>query len=164
MMLKWLVGFVLAVTLASCGGDKQVGTDSLVNFKDQAQQRLGQSTPTPAPKAGTASTANPGKAAVAAPTTQAPPKTAPSIEIKIQSDSAGSYFDPSAVQVTVGATIRWVNGDTATRSIESDTDVFSSGPISPGASWSWMAAKVGKFNYHDGTRPYAVASVEVRPE
>jgi plastocyanin len=167
VLMTVLCGVLL---LAACGGDNKVGDDSLLNFKDQAQQRLGATTTTAAvattvaPGAkgqlglGAATTAPPQKAVV---TTQ-PPQQAPAFEIDINGDgTASTQFDPAAARVFRGSTVRWVNKDTQPRSVEADTGAFKSGPIPPGGSWTYQAGTVGTFNYHDGTRPYAVGSFEV---
>jgi hypothetical protein len=44
----------------------------------------------------------------------------------------------------------------------SDAGVFDSGPIAPGATWDWVAQGAGDYNYSDGTRPYAVGTIQVR--
>lgn len=127
------------VMFAACGDSAKVGDESLLSFEDQAQQRLDQSTPK----------------------TQDDSKVAIAVSINADTSGAGS-FDPSVARVFTGSTVRWVNKDTVARSVESDTGTFSSGSIKPGDSWSFQFKRAGKFNYHDGTRPYAVAAIEVR--
>jgi plastocyanin len=159
-----------AVALAGCGGNNKVGDKSLANFKGEAQRRLGATTTT-APTATTAGAsgghlglgggATSTTAAKAVATTQAPQQQVQVIDIN--GDSAGTtQFDPTPIRVSVGTLVKWVNKDTVPRSVESDTGAFSpSGPIAPGASWPYRATTPGQFNYHDGTRPYAIGSLEV---
>jgi plastocyanin len=152
---------VIAAVLSGCGGKSKVGNQSLLNFKDQAQQRLGGATPTPARTAAPAATAAPkGAVAAATPAPKAADEPA-AIVIAINSDSVGTSFDPTVARVVVGAPVEWVNRDSSARSVEADGGQFDSGPIKPGASWSWTPTAAGKINYHDGTRPYAVAALEV---
>jgi plastocyanin len=158
------LGVCTAMLLAACGESNKVGSKSLINFQDEAQQRLGQSTPSPAPAPVAAATAGaPGKQALAAPT--AAPRQASeeqvALTIAINDDSAGTNFDPSVARVLAGSQVRWVNNDKVPRSVESDTGAFASGMLQPGAAWIWKFKAAGKFNYHDGTRPYAVGLVEV---
>ena len=163
------VALLVGLALAGCGSNNKVGDKSLVNFKDQTQQRLGGTSTTVGGPATTAAGGGGhlgigGATTTAAPrvaTTQ-PPQQQQSFEIDINGDNAGTtQFDPSAARVFAGTTVRFVNKDTVTRSVESDSGAFASGSIAPGASWSYKAGSAGQFNYHDGTRPYAVGSLEV---
>jgi plastocyanin len=86
------------------------------------------------------------------------------ILISINGDSGGAtttQFDPSAARVFVGSLVEWVNHDKVARSVVADNHVFGSAMLAPGATFSYRAVTVGTFNYHDGTRPYAVGSLEV---
>ena len=171
--MKVLLVAFLALAFAACGDDSKVGDESLLNFEEQAeQQRLGQTTSTAAPattapgappKAGVgATTTAPPTTAAPRATTTAPPQQQPSFEIAIHGDVGGqSQFDPAAARVLRGVLVKWVNRDSEARSVEADGGVFSSGPIAPGGSFTWKADTPGRVNYHDGTRPYAVAFVEV---
>ena len=169
------IAIVLFVLLVSaCGKDNKVGDDSLLNFKDQAQkERLGETTTT-APQAST--TAPPTTAAAAGgkgalrntTTTAAAAATTTTavvaFEIAINSDGGGTQFAPPSAQVYVNTLVRWTNKDTVARSVESDDgSSFRSPSIPPGGTFTYRATKTGRFNYHDGTRPYAVASLEVTP-
>lgn len=165
-----LIALVLttALAVAACGEDSSVGSDELLEGGVTGETRLGETTTTTteAPVA-----AQPQEAAptTAAPTT-APPETAPptteavqqvSLEVAIQPDSAGNQFEPRIGRVFVGSIIRFTNTDSVPRSVEADSGAFSSGPIAPGASWDYTASTPGSFNYTDGTRPYAVGTLEV---
>jgi plastocyanin len=166
-------------TLAACGEDNKVGNDKLLTFEEQAKKAaLGATTSTTAAPATTIAAEGSDKAALgkattttAAPaTTEAPRETTTTVaevrayDITVNSDNSGTtQFDPSSAAVYVGTVIRFTNTDHVARSIEADDGAFNSGPIPPGGNWLYKAAKAGKFNYHDGTRPYAVGNFEVLP-
>jgi plastocyanin len=169
MRLRYLLVLVLlaGLVLVGCGSDNKVGDDSLVNFKDQAQERLGARTTTTAGVATTLAERG-GQLAVGATTTTRPTATtAPApkqqtFEIDINSDTAGTtQFDPAAARVFKGTLVTWTNKDAVVRSVEADNGAFKSPSIPPGGTFSVTANTPGSFNYHDGTRPYAVASLEV---
>ncbi|HEX2850333.1 MAG TPA: hypothetical protein VHN98_07260 [Acidimicrobiales bacterium] len=173
-----LVALVAALALAGCGEKNKVGSGVDLNIKDaagQGQGRLGErtTTTTAAAVASTEVQAKAGIGVSTAPSTTTTARPAPtttttqqvaSIEIVINGDNATStQFDPAGARVYVGSIVKWTNKDAQPRSVEADDGSFASGPIAPGQSWSYTAAKAGSFNYHDGTRPYAVASIEVVP-
>lgn len=146
----------------SCSQEHGIGDESLLDFQEREQQRLGQASPTPSPEPQEQAPAPKEKQGVGQqqPQQQAQPQQ-PAIEIAIQSDNAGSAFNPSVVRVSQGGKVSWINRDSVVRSVEADNGAFKSGPIAPGESWTWTATVTGKHGYHDGTRPYAVASLEV---
>ena len=150
----------LPTILAACSSKKDVGSDALLKGTDNKQDdtRLGQTTTTAAPKGSPSTTAKP-TATTAPPTTQA---AAPSVEVTINSDTtAGGQFQPRVVQVPAGSIVRFINKDSKARSVVSDDNVFSSGDIAPGATWDWTAGGAGSYNYSDGSRPYAVGTIDV---
>lgn len=170
---------VAALLLAACGEDNKVGEEVDLGIKSEVEQeRLGARTTTTAAPATTAVT-QPQKASVGATTappatqapTTAPPTTAPpttaapervAIEISINGDSSGTtQFEPSQTRVFVGSLVKWTNRDSVARSVEADDGSFKSGLLEPGQSFTYRAEKVGRFNYTDGTRPYAVGALEV---
>jgi len=154
---------------AACGGEKDVGDESLLEGTDGGEDdgRLGETTTTTttAPAAPTETTAPAAPTETTAPPATQPPTTvaaAPSVEVAINSDTtAGGQFQPRVAQVPSGAIVRFVNRDSVPRSVVADTGAFDSGEIAPGGSWDWVAGGAGSYNYSDGTRPYAVGSVEV---
>jgi plastocyanin len=81
--------------------------------------------------------------------------------IKIQNDSVGFQFEPRVATVAMGTTVRWTNVDSVPRSVEADNGEFTSASIPPGASFDYVTIVKGTFNYHDGTRPYGVGTLQV---
>lgn len=159
---------LIVLAVSACGSSNKVGSKSLVNFKDQTQQRLGVTTTTAA-RSDTTAAGTGGHLGVGASTTTTAAArattTAPaqqSFEIDINGDNSGTtQFDPSAARVFAGTTVRFVNKDSVARSVEADNGSFASGSIAPGGTWNYKAGTAGQFNYHDGTRPYAVGNLEV---
>lgn len=157
------------IALAGACSDKSKvgeGIDESQLSSGGSGPRLGETTTTEAPATTTppaaVTTAKP--AATTAPPATAPPTTAQAvaITIKIQSDTtAGGQFNPSQVAVKKGALVRWTNTDTVERSVEADNGAFQSPMIPAGGSWDYKTVQAGSFNYHDGTRPYAVGALVV---
>ena len=158
---KALVLILALVLLAgACSSKKDVGSDALLKGTDgkQGDTRLGQTTTTAPPKDAPSTTAKP-TATTAPPTTQA---AAPAVEVTINSDTtAGGQFQPRVVQVPSGSIVRFINKDAKARSVVSDDGVFNSGDIAPGGKWDWTAGGAGSYNYSDGSRPYAVGTIDV---
>lgn len=164
-----ILAFVALVSLAACGEDNAVGEGVDLNIKDQAEgARLGETTTTvtaaEAPDQQrvalgdtTTTTAAP------ATTTTAPPERV-ALTISINSDSgSATQFSPSAARVFRGSLVEWVNNDTVARSVVADDGAFDSGMIAPGGAFRYRADTAGTFNYTDGTRPYAVGTLDVVP-
>lgn len=154
------------LVLVACGENTKVGSEQLLDFEEEVQKGLGGKAVTPAPAATVAPQASvpaSRRAAIGA-QKDTPRQNVATIDIQIQGDRVGSAFKPVVAVVFVGSIAKWTNTDTKARSVEADGDEFTSGPIAPGAAWSYTTTKPGKFNYHDGTRPYAVATLEVRPK
>ena len=162
---------LLAVLLAvgtACSDDAEVGEGVETEGLDGSGERLGAVTTTTAPPTtvAPATTAPPRAAPTTAPSRPtAPPTTRAAqqaaIEIKIQGDTQGSQFDPRLAQVRSGSVVKWVNVDSEPRSVAADNGAFRSPLIAPGASFELKAPAPGQYNYHDGTRPYAVAQLQV---
>jgi plastocyanin len=174
------VALLVLPLLAGCSGNKEVGKGlKTEGFNAAGGSRLGDpaSTTTAPPAAAPATTAPAAAPKPTTPTTKpaakptptvatAPPPAQPAqqvaIEIKIHGDNAGtSQFDPSLARIYSGTCAKFTNADTVVRSADADGGGFSTGSIQPAASAVVCPSQAGKFNYHDGTRPYAVASLEV---
>jgi plastocyanin len=176
------VASLALVTSAACGSDNKVGDDSLLNFKEQAGNRLGETTTTTAaattttaqgavttttkPKAGAGSaatntTVKPGTAATVTTATTAPAAVQTTREIYIYGDDAPQPLDPQIQTAYVGSVIRWINKDTVPRSVRADSGQFASPAIKPGGAWDYTAGTVGTFAYGDDTRPYVKGELRV---
>jgi plastocyanin len=159
--------FIATAAVAGCGGSSY-GSTPLVGSSG-GQVALGSGTPTPTASAAPAQTAAqtpPAQtsAPVATPRPTPPPtQKAAGFDITINGDNTSQpQFSPPAAKVYTGTVITFTNHDSVPRSVVSDNSgVFDSGPIPPGGTWKYTAATVGTFNYHDGTRPYAVAYFQV---
>ena len=57
-------------------------------------------------------------------------------------------FAPGRIQVLVGDTVVWRNGDGTNHTVTSDDDVFDSGYIAPGLTYARAFTKTGTFAYH----------------
>jgi hypothetical protein len=180
-MVLLLAGLALT-TSAACGSDNKVGDESLLNFKEQANERLGETTTTTAaatttsaagvvtsttkPKAGagaaaTSTTARPGTAATVTTATTAPANVQTVREIHIYGDDAALPLDPQVQTAYTGSIIRWVNKDSVDRQVRADSGQFASPVIKPGGSWDYTANTVGTFAYGDDTRPYVKGELRV---
>jgi hypothetical protein len=181
-MVLLLAGLTL-VTSAACGSDNKVGDESLLNFKEQANERLGETTTTTAaattttaaqgvvttttkPKAGggaTSTTAKAGTAATVTTSTTAPAavQTVREIFIYGDNDPAHDVLEPQIQTAYVGSIIRWINKDSVPRAVRAQSGQFASPVIQPGASWDYPARTAGQFDYGDDTRPYVTGQLLV---
>jgi plastocyanin len=72
-----------------------------------------------------------------------------------------SGFNPYYIRVFQGGIIQVTNKDSQPRSVTADRGEFDSGSLAPGAQWTYEATTLGKFNFHDETRPFVVGTLEV---
>ena len=63
------------------------------------------------------------------------------------SSSNGQFYSPANYTVTAGTTVTWVNHDGTTHSVTSDTGLFDSGPLPPGAAFSYTFTQPGTYHY-----------------
>jgi hypothetical protein len=85
-------------------------------------------------------------------------------EAAVTFDITSAGFDPYYLRVFQYGVIQVTNRDSQPRSVVADRQEFDSGMIAPGATWTYEASAVGKFNFHDGTRPFVVGTLEVLAE
>ena len=148
---------LLLVTLAACSSDTKVGEGIDVDkLKGQGGTRLGERTTT---TQAVTTTTSPSARTTVTRATATTAAAAVSLEIKIK--QAAPQFDPAVGQVRSGSTVRWTNTDSVARSVESDSGAFVSPSIPPGGHFDLKAPAPGTYNYHDGTRPYAVGQLQV---
>lgn len=156
MRLRSFVLLAVLALLAACGGTTKVGSPELTGVGGGKQGRLGQFMNSP-----TAS-ARPSTTASARPTGTGKPQSpdaneTPSVKFKITANG----YDPYYIRVFAGGLVLVTNKDSQARSVTADHGEFDSGSIPPGGSWTYRPRSAGKFNFHDGTRPYVVGVLEV---
>jgi plastocyanin len=160
---------LLALFAAGCSDSSKVGSDLKVNGSSTtAACRLGECTTTTPPTAAPITTTT----VKATATTRAPATTRPAqvtttsapqqiYSVKIYPDAAGHQFQPRVANVRLGTMVRWTNTDSVPRSVEADNGEFTSPPLAPGATFDYTPKAAGSINYHDGTRQYAVGTLDV---
>jgi plastocyanin len=70
-------------------------------------------------------------------------------------------FTPGTLTVNVGTTVTWTNNDSTTHRPVSDTGVFDSGNLAPGATFSYTFNNAGTFPYHCAIHTYMSGTVIV---
>ena len=71
-------------------------------------------------------------------------------------------FNPNPMTVPSGSTVTWMNNDNITHTSTSNSGVWSSGGIAPGATFSHTFSTPGTFQYHCSIHPNMVGTVTVQ--
>ena len=73
----------------------------------------------------------------------------------------GKLYAPNQLDVLVGTTVTWQNTDRSTHTVTEDNDVFDSGNIRPGQTFSMIFEKSGTFRFHCTIHRFMRGSVSV---
>jgi plastocyanin len=73
----------------------------------------------------------------------------------------GKAFAPSVIQVLVGDTVAWQNGDVTNHTVTADDGAFDSGFLAPGTTYSISFPRTGRFDYHCTIHKYMTGTVVV---
>jgi plastocyanin len=71
-------------------------------------------------------------------------------------------FSPATLEVAVGTTVTWTNKDSVSHTIVSQTNIFQSGTMSEGDTFSYTFKDKGSFDYHCGIHPSMKGTVTVK--
>ena len=71
-------------------------------------------------------------------------------------------FTPGTLTVKAGTTVTWTNNDTTTHRPASDSGLFDSGDLAPGATFSFTFNIPGTFPYHCTIHTYMTGKVIVQ--
>ena len=82
-------------------------------------------------------------------------------ESAVSFDINSAGYDPYYIRVFQGGVVQVTNKDSQARTVTADRGEFDSGSIAPGGEWRYEATTIGKFNFHDETRPFVVGTLEV---
>ena len=77
--------------------------------------------------------------------------------------NASLGFEPSTITVMIGVnnTVTWKNEDSDWHDVHSDTGLFYSGMIQPGASWTYTFTTPGTYPYLCDPHPWMTGTVIV---
>jgi plastocyanin len=162
---------LLVLFAAACGSSNKVGAGIDVNKLNAKADRLGQlNLPKDKGKGGfvggTNANTQPGSTntqaqASAQAAAQAKAAKQQQIASAVAFSITGSGYNPYYIRVYKGGSMKATNADAQARTVTADRGEFDSGKIQPGGEWIFQANTVGKFNFHDDTRPYVVGTLEV---
>jgi len=79
------------------------------------------------------------------------------------SQSQAQNFVPSHLVVVIGVnnTVQWNNNDNSPHTVTSDGNIFDSGAIASGSTFSFTFTTPGNYSYHCSIHPWMKASVLV---
>ena len=70
-------------------------------------------------------------------------------------------FRPRVLVSVMGKAVTWVNRSSKPASVDFDLHPVSSGPIQPGATFTWNPRHIESITYHSGTDPAWKARLQV---
>lgn len=73
----------------------------------------------------------------------------------------GMAFSPSSLTVTAGTTVTWTNKDAIGHTVTSNTNLFKSGTLSNGGTFSFTFATAGTYSYFCSIHPSMVGTITV---
>jgi predicted lipoprotein with Yx(FWY)xxD motif/plastocyanin len=110
----------------------------------------------PGAKFGAAASASPEGSPIASPASSPAAAAGSAIQIK------NFAFAPASLEVAVGATVTWTNGDSIGHTVTADDKSFDSGTVDPGKSFTFTFTKAGTFTYHCSIHPNMTATIVVK--
>ena len=94
-------------------------------------------------------------------TTPTPTPTATPISGQANVNISGFAFVPQTLRVAVGTRVTWTNNDSVNHTITSQDNLFDSGTISKGATFSYIFNQSGTFEYHCKIHPSMTGKIIV---
>lgn len=73
----------------------------------------------------------------------------------------GMAFNPSTIKVAAGTTVKWTNKDAIGHTVTSGTNLFNSGTIATGGTFSFTFTTAGSYPYYCSIHPTMTATVTV---
>jgi plastocyanin len=85
------------------------------------------------------------------------------VSIPVNAQGLGtSAFNPNPLTVSAGTTVRWTNNDTIAHNTTSNTNVWSSGTLAPGATFDFTFQTAGTYPYRCTIHPGMTGTVVVQ--
>jgi plastocyanin len=88
----------------------------------------------------------------------------PSVQVlsgEVEIDIEDLAFNPNAVTIKAGTTVKWGNKDNVTHNVISDDGSWSSNSLAKGDTFSFTFTQAGTFAYHCGVHPSMKATIIV---
>jgi plastocyanin len=79
----------------------------------------------------------------------------------VEIDIEDFAFNPKAVTIQAGTTIKWGNKDTVTHTVVSDDGSWSSNSLAKGDTFSYTFTQAGTFSYSCGVHPSMKGTITV---
>jgi plastocyanin len=70
-------------------------------------------------------------------------------------------FNPATLYVQTNSTITWINKDSVTHRVVSNSGLFDSGNLTTGMSYNYTFNKAGSYPYHDLMNPSITGTIVV---
>ncbi|HEY82689.1 MAG TPA: cupredoxin family copper-binding protein [Dehalococcoidia bacterium] len=87
----------------------------------------------------------------------APAPASPATQVEI----SGFAFKPATITIAAGATITWVNKDSATHTVTARDGQFDSGRLSQGDTFSYTFTQRGTYQYYCTIHPKMTGTITV---
>jgi len=71
-------------------------------------------------------------------------------------------FVPNPITITVGTTVQWTNNDNIAHDVTSQNNLFFSGNLNPGATYTHTFQSAGSFPYYCTIHPLMVGTITVQ--
>jgi plastocyanin len=81
--------------------------------------------------------------------------------VKIVANTGSNSFRPNPVEVNVGESVTWINGDSGIHTLTSKDGMFDSGMMEKGQSFNFTCDKAGEYSYFCEPHPNMVDTVVV---
>ena len=81
------------------------------------------------------------------------PSTSPSSSPPVTVSVIEFRYSPVEATIVTGTRVTWVNSGSTSHTVTSDTQLFDSGQMAPGAKFSFTFDAVGTYGYHDSNYP-----------
>jgi len=85
------------------------------------------------------------------------------VTISQPGDTMSLRYDPTAVSITVGSTVTWVNNGSTAVTVTSPDGLFDSESIAPGGSFSYTFDTPGAYRYFCVPFPHMKGVITVSP-
>jgi plastocyanin len=158
LILAGALFLALTLILSACSGTATTPTPTPA--ATPAPTSIASPTPTATPTPTSIASPTPSTTPTPTPTPIATPTATP-ITGQANVSISNFAFVPSMLTVSVGTTVIWTNQDPVAHTVTSVDDLFDSGNIAPGATFSHTFEQKGTFDYQCTIHPFMTGEIIV---